>query len=121
MFLLVCLSIGLVLGYALRKWRKARWIHTKVVGVSFPNDDGGSRQDHIGRYAKPDRLVMLVPEPYNPHDPNAVAVYIDDKQIGYIPRGLAATLRLRRSTAGFISRVHDYGFRYLGVEIEFLV
>lgn len=29
--------------------------------------------------------VSLVPEPENPHDPNAIAVYVDDVHIGYIP------------------------------------
>jgi len=34
--------------------------------------------------------ATLVPEPSNPHDPNAVAVVIDGHHVGYIPRELAA-------------------------------
>ena len=29
--------------------------------------------------------VSLVPEPTNEHDPNAIAVYINGKQVGYVP------------------------------------
>jgi len=30
--------------------------------------------------------VVLLPEPANPHDPNAVMVHIDDHLVGYLPR-----------------------------------
>ena len=38
-----------------------------------------------------DRLGLL-PEPYNPYDPSAVAIYYMDKKIGYVPRYLNAEL-----------------------------
>lgn len=34
--------------------------------------------------------ASLVPDPQNPHDPNAVAVYIRDHHVGYLPRDVAA-------------------------------
>lgn len=33
-----------------------------------------------------DTEALLVPEPSNPHDPNAVMVRIDEKLVGYLPR-----------------------------------
>jgi len=33
-----------------------------------------------------DTEAVLVPEPSNPHDPNAVMVQIDGKLVGYLPR-----------------------------------
>lgn len=36
--------------------------------------------------------ATLVPEPSNPHDPNAVAVVIDGHHVGYIPRELAPSV-----------------------------
>jgi hypothetical protein len=33
--------------------------------------------------------AVLVPEPGNPHDPNAVRVEIDGRLVGYLPRGAA--------------------------------
>src|SRR6476469_1220661 len=33
-----------------------------------------------------DCRAELVPEPDNPHDPNAVAVRIDGRPVGYLPR-----------------------------------
>lgn len=32
--------------------------------------------------------VTLVPEFDNPYDPNAVALYLDGKKIGFVPRGM---------------------------------
>lgn len=44
----------------------------------------------------------LIPEPNNPHDCNAVAVYIDEIKIGYLERqaaqGFVSTLKRRRQT-----------------------
>ncbi|MEK6228650.1 MAG: HIRAN domain-containing protein [Actinomycetota bacterium] len=37
-----------------------------------------------------DTEALLVPEPSNPHDPNAVMVQIDGKLVGYLPRDEAA-------------------------------
>ena len=37
--------------------------------------------------------VSLVPEPTNEHDPNAIAVYISGKQIGYVPAGETGEVR----------------------------
>jgi hypothetical protein len=34
----------------------------------------------------PGTEVLLVREPNNPHDPLAVAVWVDDQHVGYIPR-----------------------------------
>ncbi|MGH1564571.1 HIRAN domain-containing protein [Mumia sp. DW29H23] len=36
-----------------------------------------------------DALCVLVPEPWNPHDRNAVAVAIDGHQVGHLPATLA--------------------------------
>ena len=33
--------------------------------------------------------AALIPEPTNPHDPNAVRVEIDEKLVGYLPRAQA--------------------------------
>lgn len=34
-------------------------------------------------------LAALVPEPDNPHDPNAVIVQIEGRLVGYLPRAVA--------------------------------
>ena len=36
-----------------------------------------------------DAEAVLVPEPANPHDPNAVMVHIDGRLVGYLPRSAA--------------------------------
>jgi HIRAN domain len=35
-------------------------------------------------------VAILVPEPHNPHDPNAIAVHVDGHVVGYFARELAA-------------------------------
>ncbi|MEE8715848.1 MAG: single-stranded-DNA-specific exonuclease RecJ [Coriobacteriales bacterium] len=61
--------------------------HTKVVGVSFEG-----RQQVVARLSTDDEL-LLVREPDNPHDPNAVAVTTrDGVRLGYLRRTVAAAL-----------------------------
>jgi hypothetical protein len=47
---------------------------------------GGSPGDRI-RY---DIVAVLIPEPENPHDANAISVRIDGGRVGYLPRQIAA-------------------------------
>jgi hypothetical protein len=44
---------------------------------------------------EPGRRLALVPEPENEHDPNAVAVWNEERtlQAGYVPAEIAPTLR----------------------------
>jgi hypothetical protein len=73
-------------------WRvaKAGGLKVPVAGVSF-----GNRQEalhRLNRYDPKDIHMVLVPEPENPHDPNAIAVKVGVQNgkglftIGYVPR-----------------------------------
>ena len=64
-------------------------IRTKVVGVTYRNDDGSDRQRIIARYCRAGTPLRLVREPGNSHDRNAVAVFVGKRQIGYISSNLA--------------------------------
>ena len=71
-----------------------------MVGVTFCNDDGTSRQANL-RICMPGDAVLLVPQPNNPADQDAVAVVVPGKgQIGYLPRG-----SIRRGQLGKYSAV----------------
>jgi len=76
---------------------------TRVAGVSFKNPDGVSRQD-ILRRLRPGHMAVLLRQPDNPKDPDAVAV-IDPHygQFGFIPADIAARLasQLDQGMAGF--------------------
>lgn len=72
---------------------------TKVNGVTFPNEDGSSRQEILARllsvYPLSDVACRLDPEPENKYDPFAVAVNValipgKVEQVGYLPKELAA-------------------------------
>jgi hypothetical protein len=59
-----------------------------VAGVTFrPGNVGDTSFD-------PGRRLALVPEPENEHDPNAVAIWNEQRtrQVGYVPRELAPEL-----------------------------
>ena len=43
----------------------------------------------VGDKIRCDTVAVLVPEPTNPHDPNAIAVHISGHLVGYLPRGAA--------------------------------
>lgn len=60
----------------------------KVVGTTHENPDGTSRQEiikHLTKFSK----ITLVREPNNEYDKNAVAVYANGKQIGYLSAAYA--------------------------------
>ena len=75
---------------------------TKVVGVTFTNDDGSSRASIIARMRESDK-IFLEREPLNPYDSNAVKVLVhqngEKKQIGYLSKDVAAEVssKLRRN------------------------
>jgi hypothetical protein len=61
----------------------------KLAGVSF-----GDCQNNIKQFGCPDTgFYILIREPDNPHDPNAIAVSLGGVwHMGYVPSGLAAEL-----------------------------
>jgi len=63
-----------------------------VVGVSFKNSDGNSRQEIIRKYVVNGMEVDLVREPENKYDKNAIAVSVLGNKAGYIPGFLAAKM-----------------------------
>jgi hypothetical protein len=83
-------------GYRLRdaatgelvRWEDPRVLVIPVAGVSF-------RPESLGDDSfEPGRRLALVPEPDNEHDPNAVAVWNEERtrQVGYVPREIAPQL-----------------------------
>ena len=69
-------------------WEDPRIRVLPVAGVSF-------RPEALDDPSfEPGRLLELVPEPDNPHDPNAVAVWNEERtlQAGYVPREVAPEL-----------------------------
>ena len=83
-------------GYRLRdaatgelvRWEDPRILVIPVAGVSFRPE---SLDDDS---FEPGRRLALVPEPDNEHDPNAVAVWNEERslQAGYVPREVAPEL-----------------------------
>lgn len=58
------------------------YFHEPVVAhVPGLPGEGQSKETH----------ALLVREPHNPHDPNAVAVMIGELRVGHLPREVAAT------------------------------
>lgn len=61
---------------------KLRCFHTKVVGVTFDNEDGSSRQYYLSKLGMYDELELAIYE-YKPGE-DAVGVYYKNKQLGNI-------------------------------------
>jgi len=62
-----------------------------VVGESYREDAlwrlvGGTRQEGV----RVECVAQLIPEPENPHDGNAIAVFIEGEHVGYLSRSDAA-------------------------------
>ena len=97
-----------------------------IVGESFYQDALGQicggklpeGQDH-------ECVAYLVPEPENPHDANAAAVYIDNLKVGHIAAVIAP--RISKALAGRIATVDamiiggwisDRGDGHYGVKLD---
>jgi HIRAN domain len=71
------------------RWEDERVRVVPVAGVTFrPEALEDASFD-------PGRRLALVPEPENEHDPNAVAIWNDERtlQVGFVPREVAPELR----------------------------
>jgi hypothetical protein len=70
------------------RWRDERLRVVKVAGASY-------RLDALAEGAfSPGRRLALVPEPDNPHDPNAIGIWDRERtlQAGYVPADIAPEL-----------------------------
>jgi hypothetical protein len=67
-------------------WEDERIRVVPVAGISFRAAEAADAS------FDPGRRLALVPEPANEHDPNAVAIWNEDRtlQAGYVPRDVAA-------------------------------
>ena len=88
--------------------------HTKVAGVTASNYNGISRQAYIAKFCHPGTSVALKREPDNPHDPNAVAVFVTARaliffsgpvQIGYLGADLAPEIARHMDKGGLVTAV----------------
>jgi hypothetical protein len=64
---------------------------TKIVGVTKKNDDGSKRQE-ILKKCKSGDILTLKREPENKYDRNAIAVFRDTEQLGYLSKTNAREL-----------------------------
>jgi HIRAN domain len=84
-------------GYRLRdaatgepvRWEDERIRVVPVAGISYREEEAADAS------FDPGRRLALVPEPGNEHDPNAVAIWNEERtlQAGYVPRDVAPALR----------------------------
>jgi len=104
---------------------EVRHFYTKVAGVTFLNPDGKSRQKIIKKCRLGEEL-RLIPEPTNPHDPNAVAIYRqNNSQIGYLSADLASEIKRKLDSdwciTSFVTRLTGGGRRSRGVNIAIIL
>ena len=60
------------------------WFYSVIVGVSFPNDDGTSRQEYL-RLCKPYEPLILKWCKNNPVDKHAIGIFRETgEQLGYL-------------------------------------
>lgn len=77
-------------------------MRTRVVGVTFSNEDGSSRTRIIAGMSSSDQ-ICLERDPYNQYDSNAVKVCVlkngEKKQIGFLAKEIAAEVspKLRKN------------------------
>ena len=83
-------------------------MRTKVVGVTFSNEDGSSRTRIIAGMTESDK-VCIERDPFNQYDSNAVKVCVlkngEKKQIGFLAKEIAAEVspKLRKNATFNVS------------------
>lgn len=87
--------------------------HFQLAGISF------RRKKFAQARLKPTDLLTLKAEPQNEHDPNALAVYRNDIQIGYVPRAINQPLAQLLRTLKHTVTVSACGPDYCQVQIEY--
>lgn len=104
-------------------WKGDGSFDLPVVGESFRKSDIARVVE--GRGGRRDGLVArLVPEDDNPHDANAVAVFIDGIQVGYLSRENAVRYRAAADRLGVrgpstcSARIRGGGSRHFGVRLD---
>lgn len=80
-----------------------------IAGVTF------SQFHEVRRELLPGTEIQAVPEPDNKFDPNAVALYYQDKKIGYVPRN---TVKIDALTSLRIARLNLYDKTIVGADVE---
>jgi len=68
--------------------------YTKIVGVTYDNQDGTNRQDIIAELTE-NSPIKLVRDYANLHDPNAIFVVSDKGQLGFISKERASQIAAR--------------------------
>ena len=99
-------------------------IYTKIVGVTFDNEDGINRQEII-KTLTPKQELNVIAEPLNPFDSNCQRVETKDgKQVGNIKRELAIDMtKGRKNGWGYKAVITDLtggDDKNLGVNIELI-
>ncbi|WP_354291142.1 HIRAN domain-containing protein [Sphingomonas sp. PvP055] len=78
-------------------------ISLAIVGVQHPNKRGPSRRFDLA-LCRPGDPLELRPEPSNPHDPRAIAVFSErDVQLGYISAERASLIGKRIRDGGVVA------------------
>jgi hypothetical protein len=108
-------------GYRLRdaatgepvQWEDERILVVAVAGISYRAKAAADTS------FDPGRRLALVPEPTNEHDPNAVAIWNEERTLqgGYVPRDVAPTLRGDEQAIS-LWRVEGGGLRVLIVPAD---
>ena len=84
-------------------------VRLKVVGVTFTNEDGTSRQSIIKELKQSD-TITLRREPTNKFDTNAIMVLADKGQVGYIGKDYASIMASMMDTgAQFSATIAEIG------------
>lgn len=98
--------------------RIAETIRTKVVGVTFQNDNGENRQDILGRMTG-DEEIEIEKTTYNGEP--AAYVKWDNKILGYLSAELAKDLAVKYPNARYTAEILEIsggGYQTFGCNIE---
>jgi hypothetical protein len=84
--------------------------------AGFKHNEGMSIINDLSRGDE----ILLVPEPENPYDPNAIKIFVvlmDEFMLGYVPKNIAKDIDVKKVTKAFISHVDPSAEPWLMVRV----
>lgn len=79
----------------------------------------GTKNKRIYKYSYTRKDAVLIPEPHNEHDPNAIMVQIDGITVGYIPKDLCNSVKhllKAKAIKGVAAQIYGGDCKYIDYE-----
>lgn len=103
-------------GFGLHKLKEELVLYSKIAGITYDNRQIYARNCYIGQELK------LIRDKFNKYDKNAVAVYENSRQLGFVPKDTAVTIAKLMDEGTvlkcYVEDINHGGYSTIGINIK---